>query len=63
MAAFYKYLLEYFCFQWILLLPFRYKAIQCVPIDLYLSRFISYASSFIASKLSFEKTPLDLGSS
>ena len=30
---------------------FTYNAIQCVPIDLYLSRFIIYAPSFILGKL------------
>ena len=39
------------------------KAIQCVPISSYLSRFIAYARSFIfLGRLSLEKTPLNLGS-
>ena len=39
------------------------KAIQCVPVSAYSSRFITYAPSFIfLGKLSLEKTPLNLGS-
>ena len=39
------------------------KAIQCVPVSLCLSRFITYAPSFIfLGRLSLEKTPLNLGS-
>ena len=35
-------------------LAFTYKAIQWVPIDLYSSRFITYATSFILGKLFLE---------
>ena len=39
------------------------KAIQCVPVSAYSSRFITYAPSFIfLGKLSIEKTPINLGS-
>ena len=39
------------------------KAIQCVPVSAYSSRFITYAPSFIFfGKLSLENTPLNLGS-
>ena len=36
------------------LLPVRYKAMQCVPIDLYSSRFITYTPSVIFGKLFLE---------
>ena len=45
-----------------MLLPFTYKAIQSVPIDLKLSRFITYAPSFILGKLFLYQAPLNLGS-
>ena len=39
------------------------KAIQCVPILVYSSKFITYAPFLIAfGKLSLEYTPLNLGS-
>ena len=39
------------------------KAIQCVPVPLCSSRFITYAPSFIClGRLSLEKTPLNVGS-
>ena len=44
--------------KYITLLPFTYKAIQRVPIDLYSSRFITYNQSFILGKLFLEKTSL-----
>ena len=37
-----------------MLLPFIYKAIQWVPIDLNLSRFITYAPSFVLGQLFLE---------
>ena len=48
--------------KYITLLPFTYKAIQCVPIDLNSSRFFRYTPSFILDKLFLEQTPLSLGS-
>ena len=39
------------------------KAIQCVPVSAYSSRFITYSQSFIfLGKLSLENAPLNLGS-
>ena len=40
--------------KYIMLFSFTYKAIQWVPIDLYSSRFITYAPSFILGKLFLE---------
>ena len=38
------------------------KAIQCVPVSVCSSRFITHALSSFLGKLSLEKTPLNLGS-
>ena len=41
---------------------FKYKAIECVPVSVYSSRFITYAPFFIVlGKLFLEYTPLNLG--
>ena len=48
--------------KYVTLLLFLCKAIQRVPIDLYSSRFITYAPSFTLGKLFLEKAPLNLDS-
>ena len=49
--------------KYVTLPSFTYKVVQWVPIDLYSSRFIMYAPSFILDKLFLEWTLLNLGSS
>ena len=49
--------------NYMILLPFTYKHIQWIPIDLNPSWFVEYAPSFISGELFLEETPLNIGSS